>query len=241
MSKLENLVPDLELCKRIPKGAFADSALVWTSDQSVWVRNWDSEIPAPTLQEILAEMSDSTLYYDGRGRWTIKVILPVCVYEDSNAKPANVALKLWLIQSGMSDQSDQSGLSEEATPFDDLPESSVRSVKSVSPPKSMTNADKIRKMTDDELATLLWINAGQYPLESFEYWIEWLKRKGEKMTEFEQLVLEMRTAQKNFFRYHDQNDLRKSKELERKVDAELARKQELEKDPMPDLFGGETK
>ena len=49
----------------------------------------------------------------------------------------------------------------------------------------------------------------------------------------------MRTAQKNFFRYHDQNDLRKSKELERRVDAELAKKQEQEKDPQPDLFGGE--
>ena len=61
------------------------------------------------------------------------------------------------------------------------------------------------------------------------------------MTEFEKNVLDMRTAQKNFFRYHDQTDLWKSKELERKVDAELARKQELEKDPTPDLFGGETK
>ena len=59
------------------------------------------------------------------------------------------------------------------------------------------------------------------------------------MNSFEKLVLELRTAQKNFFRYHDQNDLLKSKELERKVDAELARKQELEKDPTPDLFGGE--
>lgn len=59
------------------------------------------------------------------------------------------------------------------------------------------------------------------------------------MTDFEKLVLELRTTQKNFFRYHDQLDLRKSKELERKVDAELARKQEQEKDPQPDLFGGE--
>ena len=39
------------------------------------------------------------------------------------------------------------------------------------------------------------------------------------MTEFEKLVLDMRTAQKNFFRYHDPLDLRKSKELERKVDS----------------------
>lgn len=58
------------------------------------------------------------------------------------------------------------------------------------------------------------------------------------MTDFEKLVLELRTAQKNFFRWHDQADLRKSKELERRVDAELAKKQEQEKDPQPDLFGG---
>ena len=60
------------------------------------------------------------------------------------------------------------------------------------------------------------------------------------MTEFEQLVLEMRTAQKNFFRYHDQLDLRKSKELERKVDNYLDRKQQQDLEQTPDLFGGET-
>ena len=59
------------------------------------------------------------------------------------------------------------------------------------------------------------------------------------MIDFEKLVLEMRTAQKNWFRWHDTADLRKSKELERRVDAELAKKQEQEKDPQPDLFGGE--
>lgn len=60
------------------------------------------------------------------------------------------------------------------------------------------------------------------------------------MTEFEQMVLEMRTAQKNFFRYHDQLDLWKSKELERRIDAWLKRKQEQDQEPTPDLFGGET-
>ena len=61
------------------------------------------------------------------------------------------------------------------------------------------------------------------------------------MTDFEKLVLEMRTAQKNWFRWHEPEDLRKSKELERRVDTLLAKKQEQEKDPQPDLFGGETK
>lgn len=56
------------------------------------------------------------------------------------------------------------------------------------------------------------------------------------MTEFEKLVLDMRNAQKTFFRYHDQLDLRKSKELERRVDAWLERKKQQEQDPTPDLF-----
>ncbi len=60
------------------------------------------------------------------------------------------------------------------------------------------------------------------------------------MTEFEQTVLDMRNAQKAFFRYHDQLDLRKSKELERKVDSYLKRKQEQDREPTPDLFGGEA-
>ena len=29
MSKLEKIVPSLELCKKIPAGEFKDSALVW--------------------------------------------------------------------------------------------------------------------------------------------------------------------------------------------------------------------
>ena len=58
------------------------------------------------------------------------------------------------------------------------------------------------------------------------------------MTDFEQLVLAMRTAQKTFFRYHDDLDLKKAKELERQVDAALERKQEAERrDPTPDMFG----
>ena len=58
------------------------------------------------------------------------------------------------------------------------------------------------------------------------------------LTEFEQLVLEMRRNQKGFFTWHDQDYLKKSKELERKVDAYLEKKQEAERrDPTPDMFG----
>ena len=61
------------------------------------------------------------------------------------------------------------------------------------------------------------------------------------MTDFEQLVLAMRNAQKTFFRYHDELDLKKAKDLERQVDAALERKQELDREPTPplDLFGSD--
>ena len=59
------------------------------------------------------------------------------------------------------------------------------------------------------------------------------------MTEFEKLVLEMREAQKAFYRFHDQLDLRKSKALERKVDAALERKLNEDQNGQPNLFGGE--
>lgn len=41
MSKLENLVPPLELCKLIPKGEFEDSAFIW--DKTTSVGFWDGE------------------------------------------------------------------------------------------------------------------------------------------------------------------------------------------------------
>ena len=33
MSKLESIVPPLELCKQIPAGEFEDSALVWLKNE----------------------------------------------------------------------------------------------------------------------------------------------------------------------------------------------------------------
>ena len=46
------------------------------------------------------------------------------------------------------------------------------------------------------------------------------------MTEFEKLVLEMRQAQKDYFRFHDQQDLKKARILEIQVDGQLERKQQ---------------
>ena len=59
------------------------------------------------------------------------------------------------------------------------------------------------------------------------------------MTEFEKLVWEMREAQKVYYRLHDPLDLKKAKDLERKVDAALRAKKEAEQDAQPDLFGSE--
>ena len=95
MSKLENLVPSLELCKKIPAGEFEDSALVWVYDdvvgflcrtsgceqihKKVWQleRNHPRKItirrkcgqeiyPAPTLEETMT----SLLNYAG---WLLKI------------------------------------------------------------------------------------------------------------------------------------------------------------------------
>lgn len=62
MSNLENLVPPVELCEKIPAGEFLDSALVWVEDEDgielvmpreVAQYEHDEMIPAPTLEEIL--------------------------------------------------------------------------------------------------------------------------------------------------------------------------------------------
>lgn len=63
MSKLEDLVPPLDLCKQIIAGAFADSVLVWRYIDGKWdvYRRTDDvdgseceEYPAPTPDEIVA-------------------------------------------------------------------------------------------------------------------------------------------------------------------------------------------
>ena len=116
MSKLEDLVPPLELCKRIPAGEFGNSALVWANNPKAGFQvmsrifiTFDDNcehryegIPAPTLQEILDELARMG------GCPSLNAILPVnwnVVYSifagwnlicriGNNA--AEAALKLWL-------------------------------------------------------------------------------------------------------------------------------------------------
>ena len=57
------------------------------------------------------------------------------------------------------------------------------------------------------------------------------------MSEFEELVLKMREAQRSWFRWHDRNDLLHSKEYEKRVDMWLERKRrEGIKNTTPDMF-----
>lgn len=115
--KLKELVPPLNLCKLIPKGEFAETALMWIEveipqeNKKEWrVVNATKPIlachnpkyPAPTLEEILEELFfisngfDLACFWDGG--WHVKTnegekfsgISPVCG-----------ALKLWLELKGV--------------------------------------------------------------------------------------------------------------------------------------------
>ena len=65
MSKLENIVPSLELCKKIPVGEFEDTALVWVYDMDGLEMVMPREVvqfkgieiyPAPTLEETITSL-----------------------------------------------------------------------------------------------------------------------------------------------------------------------------------------
>lgn len=113
---LENIVPSLEDCKRIPEGAFKESALVYVhfgfSCQEYGVacrdncHHADVIIPAPTLAEIMDILPRPTL--DGCGcirkwislqrnpkneEWVITYHNENITYSDTN--PATAALLLW--------------------------------------------------------------------------------------------------------------------------------------------------
>jgi len=127
MNGIENLVPDLELCKQIPEGAFADSALVWSyscdkrkTEPFVEERdcidfcrmgmvNAPPVYPAPTLAEIMGALPKNVEYQFFNGKF-----LPCHPKFDeddfADEKPEDAALKLWLElnKSDLSDKSDQS-------------------------------------------------------------------------------------------------------------------------------------
>ena len=112
MSNLEDLVPPLELCRKIPHGMFEDSALLWyratiSGDYICLPRlykNVDAArtaAPAPTLAEILDAITEMELCPQLHSIFTIKgkIIYSVscggCCFEQGE-NPATAALKLWL-------------------------------------------------------------------------------------------------------------------------------------------------
>lgn len=119
MSELKDIVPPLELCKRIPAGAFEDSALVWTvhgvrSVEELSRLEFCKDLPirkmtfpAPTLAEIfrvLPETIDTP-----EDEFCVLSLMPSrdddeedmfwIGYNNTNGKdanPATAALRLWL-------------------------------------------------------------------------------------------------------------------------------------------------
>jgi hypothetical protein len=115
--ELEELVLPMELCKKIPAGEFEDSCFVrmgnkpYTLIERRLIRKefgrQDGIYPAPTLQEIMAELppGDTACFccYQGDGVWSMGDC-ECDLYvkngtEDSN--PAAAALKVWLEMKGI--------------------------------------------------------------------------------------------------------------------------------------------
>ena len=112
MSNLEDLVPPLDLCRKIPEGAFADSALVWVimtdTDPEIWERSktknipliWKA-VPAPTWQEIMEGLNEdmsSIEYRDSSPHWVVH-----SPYTDTTPAGDNVAealLRYWMDRKG---------------------------------------------------------------------------------------------------------------------------------------------
>lgn len=107
---LESIVPSLETCRKIPQGAFKDSALVWCDDlQGYFVLErpctWAVTVcPAPTLAEILAELPTVGCIVrvsEVGGNVEYTASLPLSDIEETNTNPATAALKLWMRVKGV--------------------------------------------------------------------------------------------------------------------------------------------
>ncbi len=109
---LENIVPSLEDCRKIPEGSFPNSALVWYSDkEGHFVQSRDPVLaaiicPAPTLAEIMDSLPRPTRDSYGCIRkwislqrnpeneeWVITYHNENITYSDPN--PATAAMRLW--------------------------------------------------------------------------------------------------------------------------------------------------
>ena len=123
MSKLENIVPSIELCKKIPAGEFEDTALVWDIhgkfdkwhvekrvNRSVRFGDYGimspphADISAPTLAEIRIELRNLSVdVIDGAITVSCRIDPEKTLYEtarDDNDVTA-AALRLWLMVKGI--------------------------------------------------------------------------------------------------------------------------------------------
>lgn len=116
MSNLTDLVPPLDLCKKIPEGEFADSAFAYfydanganiTLDKREGDAIWKDEVaaPAPTLQEIMAELPSTTVCgKEHHSDWYVSHWRIGCVTDTERKGAATAALKLWLKLKGIEDE-----------------------------------------------------------------------------------------------------------------------------------------
>lgn len=117
MKKLDDLVPPLDLCKRIPAGEFADSVLVFVyggdiSEKGIIITRrhiesgeyvpWSNMSPAPTLAEILEKLPSHykvRMKYSRDDKLVFSVFGGGIIESDMNA--ASAALKVWLKLEGI--------------------------------------------------------------------------------------------------------------------------------------------
>lgn len=109
MKNLDDLVPPLDLCKRIPAGEFEDSVFVWWGAcvyprikpgggmhmDEIWHKR--DTIPAPTLAEILERLPSHykvRMKYPRDDKLVYSVFGGGIIESDMNA--ASAALKVWL-------------------------------------------------------------------------------------------------------------------------------------------------
>lgn len=121
MSKLETLVPPVDLCKLIPEGEFEDSAFMceeavgMASRKTLDIRIIPRQritskpyidrylgreyyiYPAPTLEEIMAELPSTTVCgKEHHSDWYVSHWRIGCVEDTERKGAATAALKLWL-------------------------------------------------------------------------------------------------------------------------------------------------
>lgn len=120
MSNLEKLVPPLELCKLIPEGEFKETVFIWMEVEAsaTMEKTWslmegtpyarnrtNRQIPAPTLEEILAKIPFAQVSIFADKSFVIHPRFGKerhMRYHDNNA--ATAAMKLYLKLKGIEAQ-----------------------------------------------------------------------------------------------------------------------------------------